>query len=276
MKKIKQLLIMMIIVVLSLNTMTGCTKAPTKEMSAPSESKEIVETTPESETEADKETEKEEEKSENIISAVVYNPTSNFTFTASTEGYDEVTDSINIANGEITNGNPSRKILDRIFFIGTTYSMELSKDFKAGDILVFKGEKPQAKDTKYSIKDSKVTVTVSAENAEKVSLSVLKRYATVIAANGEFTYEVISIQDSGKAYVLNIDAKLPEDTEITTQYIESNRQYIITSSNPIHEVHATFEGFAENQGVGAVTSETGVKFAITINEDNTITIEKLA
>ena len=273
MRNIKKTCLFMITIMLMLCALTGCNTREEKTIEPTSKSEVISESeTPTTEPTEPKEEDKEESE---MLSIVVYNPISQFSFVTSSEGYEDLTDMLNIKTNEIENENNNKKIVDNLFFIGTAYSMDLSKNFKVGDTITFIADTTQEPDTRCSIKSKNVTVTVNTGNAESTALSILKRYAQAVGISGKFKYEAINIQDSGMAYILNITAEVTNPSTITVTYNNTTKQYTVISTEPINNIHAKYEGFSATEGSGAVSNEQGTEFTITISEDNMVTIDKV-
>ena len=265
----------MIVIVLLLTLVTGCGKQEEKAIEMPSETEILQPTETQSPTEETPGMDIEEAVNTEAYSIVIYNPISQFSLSTSSEGYEGLTDMLNINTNEIKNENNDKKIADNLFFIGTAYSMDLTQDFKVGDTITFTADTTQEKDTKCSIKSKNVTVTVNSGNADSISMSILKRYAQAVGISGEFKYEALNIQDSGMAYILNITAEVANPSTITVTYNNTTKQYTITSTELIQGIHAKYEGFSATEGAGAVSVEQGTKFTVTISEDNMVTIDKI-
>ena len=176
MNSVKKTCLFMIVIVLLLTLITGCNKPEEKAIETQQNtetSQPLEETIPEETPGIDI----EEAVNREAYSIVIYNPISQFSLSTSSEGYEGLTDMLNIKTNEVINENSKQKIVDNLFFIGTAYSMDLSKDFKVGDTITFTADTTQEPDTKCSIKSKNVTITVNSGNADSISMSILKRYA---------------------------------------------------------------------------------------------------
>lgn len=270
MKHIKRCLVVMFAVVMTLNALVGCgTAEPVKTPINETQATQQQTSEPTEET-----TEEVTENKKDTMSIAVYNPKSNFGITTSAEDCENSIQYLDISNNTLKRQSGTVFLTD-LFFIGSTYSANITEDVVAKDEITFVGESEQGKDTKYSIKNNHTTVSFIAEKSANATLSLQKREAKTTSANGYIEYEVIDIKEGGKAYILKITATTTDISGVEISYNESLRQYTVTSTSPIKDVDATFEGFSENEGTGAITTEEGTKFTITIENDNMIEIKKV-
>jgi hypothetical protein len=260
MKTIKKYLIILAAIAMGLFAITGCGTA--EPYTTTSTENNIIEETEASLQEDAKETETEtEEAKKEIVSIVIYNPKSNFTVSS-----EDKESKLDITNNQLTNG-----IASNLFYIGTTYTMNIEDGF---DTITFIGDTEQGKDTKYSIKNTFTTISAIAGNANKTTLSLSNRKAIIEDVDGEIKYEVVDIQESGKAYILDIQIKASENSTVTITYNEVENHYTIKSTNTITEINATYTGFSETEGTGAVVMEEGTTFVVSIDDSNMVSVDK--
>lgn len=256
MKMINRCLVILIAIAIGLVAVTGCSTAEPYSTSA-TETETTETTKPSTETESIEET---EEVKKDLVSVVIYNPKSNFIVSS-----EDKESTLDIKNNQLSNG-----VASNLFYIGSTYTMNIEEDI---DTITFTGDSEQGKDTKYSIKDSFTTVSISG-NTNKATLSLKNKEAIVEEVNGEIKYEAIDILENSKVYILDIQIKTSENSIVTIRYNESKNNYIITSTGTVTEVHTTYKGFSEAEGTGAVTVEEGTTFVVSIDNDNMVHVEK--